>query len=88
VIAVRAVQVPRPAAAAPQFSRQLDNVTLDEGSTATLECQVTGHPDPGVRWYKEGRPLTASQKVRHWNRAIVDGRLRSRCLILTNSTKH
>jgi len=59
----RIFQVPRPAAAAPQFSQKLENVTLDEGSTATLECHVTGHPEPAVRWYKEGRPLVASQKV-------------------------
>jgi len=36
---------------------------MDEGSTTTLECQVSGHPEPAVRWYKEGRPLSASQKV-------------------------
>ena len=55
--------MPRPTAAAPQFTQKLENVTLNEGATATLECHVTGEPDPAVRWYKEGRPLSASQKV-------------------------
>jgi len=57
------IQMPRPAAVAPQFSKKLENLTIDEGATATLECQVIGQPDPAVRWYKEGRPLSASQKV-------------------------
>jgi len=74
------VQVPR--SAAPQFSQKLDNITLDEGSTATLECHVTGQPDPGVRWYKEGRPLTSSQKVEMRKQ---DGRVR---LILYGVKEH
>lgn len=67
------MQVPRPTAAAPQFTQKLENVTLDEGGTATLECQVTGQPEPSVRWYKEGRPLSASQKVEMRKQ---DGRVR------------
>jgi len=78
----RAVQVPRPAAVAPQFSQKLENVTLEEGATATLECHVTGHPEPGVRWYKEGRPLSASQKVEMRKQ---DGRVR---LILYEVREH
>jgi len=66
-------QVARPAAAGAQFSRQLENVSVDEGQTATLDCEVTGQPEPAVRWYKEGRPLTASQKVEMRKQ---DGRVR------------
>ena len=76
------LQVPRPTAAAPQFSQKLESLTVDEGATATLECHVTGHPEPGVRWYKEGRPLTASQKVEMRKQ---DGRVR---LILYGLKEH
>ena len=47
----------KPAAAAPRFAEQMKNVTVDEGSSVTLECRVAGHPEPVVRWYQEGRPL-------------------------------
>ena len=76
------MQVPRPAASAPQFSHQLDNQTVDEGSTATLECQVSGQPEPAVRWYKEGRPINASQRV---EMRKLDGRVR---LILYGLKEH
>ena len=44
---------------------------------------MSGQPEPGVRWYKEGRPLSASQKVEM--RKLSDGRVR---LILYGVREH
>lgn len=53
----------KPAASAPRFAEPLKNVTADEGSPLTLECRIAGHPDPIVRWYKEGRPIIAGPGI-------------------------
>jgi Immunoglobulin I-set domain len=42
----------------PRFSEPLKNFTVEEGSPISLECRVAGEPEPLIRWYKEGRPLT------------------------------
>ncbi|CAK7291594.1 HMCN2 [Vulpes lagopus] len=33
-------------------------VKVPEGQTAHLTCNATGHPQPKVMWFKDGRPLT------------------------------
>ncbi|XP_035116320.2 hemicentin-2 isoform X8 [Callithrix jacchus] len=32
-------------------------IKVPEGQTAHLTCNVTGHPQPKVTWFKDGRPL-------------------------------
>ncbi|KAM6934657.1 uncharacterized protein FYW49_000951 [Xenentodon cancila] len=39
------------AAEAPRVVTELENVTCTEGSTAVLECGITGEPSPEVTWY-------------------------------------
>ncbi|KAM9722140.1 hemicentin-2 isoform 3-T3 [Dama dama] len=34
-------------------------VTVPEGETAQLRCNVSGHPQPKVTWFKDGRPLAS-----------------------------
>ena len=53
----------RPAAAAPRFGVELQDVTVQERETVTLECRVSGEPEPVVRWFKEGRPMVAGPGV-------------------------
>ncbi|KAI4577648.1 hypothetical protein MJT46_003483 [Ovis ammon polii x Ovis aries] len=36
-----------------------DAVKVPEGETAHLTCNVSGHPQPKVTWFKDGRPLAS-----------------------------
>ncbi|XP_052503745.1 LOW QUALITY PROTEIN: hemicentin-2 [Budorcas taxicolor] len=36
-----------------------DAVKVPEGETAHLMCNVSGHPQPKVTWFKDGRPLAS-----------------------------
>ncbi|KAJ8397490.1 hypothetical protein AAFF_G00437660 [Aldrovandia affinis] len=44
-------------AAPPHFSQKLKSQEVAEGSPIRLECRVTAHPPPLVRWFCEGREL-------------------------------
>jgi len=45
---------------APEFSRQLRAVDAPEGTSAMLECHVTGVPPPSVSWQRDGDVIDAS----------------------------
>lgn len=38
----------------PRFTSQLQDVTTDAGKNVTLQCQVTGSPEPSVMWRRNG----------------------------------
>ncbi|XP_012862831.2 hemicentin-2 [Echinops telfairi] len=38
---------------------QEEVIKVPEGQTAYLTCNATGHPQPKVRWFKDGRALTS-----------------------------
>ena len=51
----------------PTFEEQLTDVTVFEGSTAKLRCEVKGKPTPKVDWLKNGevnlREWSTEQKI-------------------------
>lgn len=47
----------------PRFIKQLTNIQVTEGQTTTLDCVVTGRPEPEVVWYKEETTLQESERI-------------------------
>ncbi|XP_047499270.1 uncharacterized protein LOC125045817 isoform X5 [Penaeus chinensis] len=47
----------------PSFTKGLSDVVAEEGSEVTLQCQVTGHPEPRVTFSRGSERLVASSKV-------------------------
>nr|XP_051676343.1 hemicentin-1 isoform X2 [Oryctolagus cuniculus] len=45
-------------------SEALSAVTVREGAPASLQCESHAVPPPVVTWYKSGRPVAESQRVR------------------------
>ena len=43
---------------APKFTQPLESVEVTEGSGTTLECKVTGTPEPNITWFKDGESVT------------------------------
>ncbi|XP_050975118.1 titin-like, partial [Labeo rohita] len=37
----------------PTLIAGLKNVTVTEGESVTLECQISGHPTPAIMWFRE-----------------------------------
>lgn len=40
---------------APEFTKQLKDLTVNDGDMLTLSCAIKGDPDPQVVWMKEGK---------------------------------
>ena len=38
----------------------LKNLTVTEGESVTLECQISGHPAPGIMWFREDYRIESS----------------------------
>ncbi|NXX11899.1 TITIN protein, partial [Podargus strigoides] len=56
-------RVPMPAeipAAPPTLVSGLKNKTVTEGESVTLECHISGHPQPTVTWYREDYKIESS----------------------------
>lgn len=47
----------------PTVQLPLKNLTIAEGKSVQLDCVITGHPEPEVIWYHEGRPVKESADV-------------------------
>ncbi|KHN76379.1 Muscle M-line assembly protein unc-89 [Toxocara canis] len=47
----------------PRFVRQLQNVSVNEGEPARLDCVVVGFPEPKVVWYKEEETVKESERI-------------------------
>lgn len=48
---------------APKFYTYPHNKVVEEGSTATFRCSVTGHPSPWATWDKDGIIVTPSARI-------------------------
>uniref|UniRef100_A0AAY5KTQ4 Ig-like domain-containing protein n=1 Tax=Esox lucius TaxID=8010 RepID=A0AAY5KTQ4_ESOLU len=44
----------------PTLVAALKNMTVTEGESVTLECQITGHPAPGIMWFREDYRIESS----------------------------
>ncbi|NXD75821.1 TITIN protein, partial [Halcyon senegalensis] len=44
----------------PTLVSGLKNKTVTEGESVTLECQISGHPQPTVTWYREDYKIESS----------------------------
>lgn len=48
---------------APKFSRNLADLTVNDGESLTLTAHVIGDPEPQVVWTKDNKPLNSSEVV-------------------------
>ncbi|CAF0741448.1 unnamed protein product, partial [Didymodactylos carnosus] len=48
---------------APKFIDQLSSVTVFEGSTAKLRCEVKGKPTPTIEWLKNGESISKDSRI-------------------------
>lgn len=48
----------------PKLLKKLADQRLKEGDTLTLTFEVSGTPDPEVKWYKDGEEVTADARIK------------------------
>lgn len=48
---------------APQFAVGLKSLNIGDGERLTLQCSVTGDPEPQVKWYKDGKKIESNDFV-------------------------
>ncbi|XP_020293629.1 obscurin isoform X3 [Pseudomyrmex gracilis] len=48
----------------PKLLKKLADQRLKEGETLTLTFEVSGTPDPEVKWYKDGEEVTADARIK------------------------
>ena len=46
----------------PKFVVPLSDKNIEEGQTVPLACKVEGYPKPKISWFKDGKPLQASNR--------------------------
>ncbi|PIK60938.1 putative muscle M-line assembly protein unc-89 [Apostichopus japonicus] len=46
---------------APKFTAPIKSINADEGQSASLQADVSGKPQPDIKWYKDGEELTPSR---------------------------
>lgn len=44
----------------PYLFQGLKNMTVIEGESVTLECEITGHPSPTIMWFREDYHIESS----------------------------
>lgn len=47
----------------PQFTKNLTDLTVNDGESLTLTTHVTGDPDPQIQWIKNNKQLSSSEVV-------------------------
>ncbi|XP_026827528.1 obscurin isoform X4 [Ooceraea biroi] len=48
----------------PKLLKKLADQRLNEGDTLNLKLEVSGTPDPEVKWYKDGEEVTADARIK------------------------
>lgn len=48
--------------AVPQFTGQLKDSTVLEGSSSVMTARYTGYPEPSVTWQKDGRTIAVNNE--------------------------
>ncbi|KAL4713897.1 hypothetical protein ACJJTC_015551 [Scirpophaga incertulas] len=48
----------------PRFTKSLVDMTVEAGGTLRLDVEVEGCPDPGVSWYKNGKPISTDARIK------------------------
>lgn len=76
------VEVPAEETAKPQFTQELEAVSIKETETAVLRCQINGKPAPEVHWYKDNKEVKPD--AQHKIVAEPDG---TQKLIIQNATQ-
>lgn len=54
----------KPTGTAPQFTHPLESVEVIEGAAVKLACTVKGTPQPTIEWFKDGKTLKTSKRVK------------------------
>lgn len=54
----------KPTGTAPQFIQPLESVEVSEGAAVKLACTVKGTPQPTIEWFKDGKPLKTSKRMK------------------------
>uniref|UniRef100_A0A0N5CB57 Muscle M-line assembly protein unc-89 n=1 Tax=Strongyloides papillosus TaxID=174720 RepID=A0A0N5CB57_STREA len=47
----------------PDFLGPLSDITVPEGETLVLKCQVSGNPMPDLKWFKDGVEVQKSDRI-------------------------
>ncbi|KAI6200221.1 Muscle M-line assembly protein unc-89 [Aphelenchoides besseyi] len=57
-------QAQQPIEDKPHFARPLQNLSINEGQQARLECEIKAVPDCQVIWYREEEVIRESERIR------------------------
>ena len=47
----------------PEFVKRPENISIDEGDTIILECEVRGFPVPQITWYLNDSALSSNNSL-------------------------
>ncbi|KAK3802354.1 hypothetical protein RRG08_034500 [Elysia crispata] len=68
----------------PRFTKELEYMTVTQGSLVRLECSVVGEPAPEIKWFKDRLRVDVSDrhyKIRHY----ADGKVTTATLVIEGS---
>jgi hypothetical protein len=60
----------------PSITQHPISRTVVRNDPVTLDCRATGHPDPVVEWYRDGRPVVldpaSREGIHQFSRIILN----------------
>ena len=48
----------------PKFIELLKDISINEGQDVCFKCIITGTPQPEVKWFKDGNPVSETNKIK------------------------